>query len=187
MFRLADDTTSRKVIQVANKEGTQSFAMLHTLPIYRPDAPSDPEVRFMETASGQPVAVRAWWQQGERTGYEFLYSKAELAALNREAAAEPKVSARIGEPAIEAEAEAGEPVAEGPISGPDVIDGPGVPAEEQVAQLPASQQAPAAQGVRQEAREETREAMPQTASPLALLLLGGLVSTSVGLRLLRKS
>jgi hypothetical protein len=190
MFRLADDTTSRKVIQVANKEGTQSFAMLHTLPIYRPDAPRDPEVRFMETASGQPVAVRAWWQQGERTGYEFLYSKAELAALNREAAAESKASARIEEPAIPPDAEAGEPVAEGPISGPDVIDGPGVPAEEpeqQVAQLPASQQAPPTQGVRQETREETREALPQTASPLALLLLGGLVSTSLGLRLLRKS
>ena len=190
MFRLADDTTSRKVIQVSNREGTQSFAMLHTLPISRPDAPRDPEVRFMETASGQPVAVRAWWQQGERTGYEFLYSKDELAALNRAAAAEPRASARIGEPAIEAEAEAGEPVAEGPLAGPDVIDGPGAPPEEpeqQVAQLSASEQAPPAQGVRQETREETREALPQTASPLALLLLGGLVSTSVGLRLLRKS
>ena len=185
MFRLADDTTSRKVIQVANKEGTQSFAMLHTMPIYRADAPRDPEVRFMETASGQPVAVRAWWQQGERTGYEFIYSKAELAALNRGAAAEPKASARIEEPAFEAEA--GEPVAEGPLAGPDVIDGPGVPPEEQVAQLPASEQAPPAQEVRQEAREETREALPQTASPLALLLLGGLASSAVGLRLLRKS
>jgi len=186
MFRLADDTTSRKVIQVANKEGTQSFAMLHTMPIYRADAPRDPEVRFMETASGQPVAVRAWWQQGERTGYEFIYSKDELAALNRgAAAAESRASARIEEPAIEAEA--GEPVAEGPISGPDVIDGPGVPPEEQVAQLPASEQAPPAQEVRQEAREETREALPQTASPLALLLLGGLASSAVGLRLLRKS
>ena len=50
MFRLADDTTTRKVIQVSNKEGTQSFAMLHTMPVYRPDAPRDPEVRFMETA-----------------------------------------------------------------------------------------------------------------------------------------
>jgi len=90
MFRLADDTTSRKVIQVSNREGTQSFAMLHTMPVYRPDAPRDPEVRFMETASGAPIAVRAWWQQGERTGYGFIYSKEQLAALNRSvASAEP--------------------------------------------------------------------------------------------------
>ena len=90
MFRLADDTTTRKVIQVTNREGTQNFAMLHTMPVYRPDAPRDPEVRFMETASGAPIAVRAWWQGGERNGYEFIYSKEQLAALNRSvASAEP--------------------------------------------------------------------------------------------------
>ena len=194
MFRLADDTTTRKVIQVTNREGTQSFAMLHTMPVYRPDAPRDPEVRFMETASGAPIAVRAWWQGGERTGYGFIYSKEQLAALNRNvASAEPAPiapSAAAGEAAP-----AGEPVAEGPLSGPDVvdgpgvpdvIDGPGVPSEEpelQVAQ--AQEQAPPpAPETRQ---EPTREALPQTASPLALLLLGGVASASLGLRLLRKS
>ena len=105
MFRLADDTTTRKVIQVANKQGTQSFAMLHTMPVYRTDAPRDPEVRFMETAAGAPIAVRAWWQGGERTGYGFIYSKEELAALNRApAAAAPKAEVRIEESAAEAEA-----------------------------------------------------------------------------------
>ena len=128
MFRLADDTTTRKVIQVTNKEGTQNFAMLHTMPVYRLDAPRDPEVRFMETASGAPIAVRAWWQGGERTGYEFIYSKAQLAALNRNvASAEPAPIAPSADAGIESEAPAGEPVPEGPLSGPDVVDGPGVP------------------------------------------------------------
>jgi hypothetical protein len=209
MFRLADDTTSRKVIQVANKAGTQSFAMLHTMPVYRTDAPRDPEVRFMETAAGAPVAVRAWWQEGERTGYGFIYSKQELAALNRApAAAASKADVRIEESAAEAEAERefaegplsgpdvidgpGVPSAEGPLSGPDVIDGPGVPFEEaaaeqaeQIAQAqpPAGEQAPPPP----DARQTTREELPRTASPLALLLLGGLASTSIGLRLMRKS
>ena len=203
MFRLADDTTTRKVIQVTNKQGTESFAMLHTMPVYRSDAPPVPEVRFMETASGAPIAVRAWWQQGERTGYGFIYSKEELAKLNRSAAAAPKASARIEER---------------PLSGPDVIDGPGVPpedvidgpgvppedvidgsgvppedgdVEEQVA-LAAPQQAPPAGEPRQDVNRDasassTREQLPQTASPLALLLLGGVASASVGVRLLRKS
>jgi hypothetical protein len=194
MFRLADDTTTRKVIEVANKQGTQSYAMLHTVPVYRPDPPRDPEIRFMETASGAPIAVRAWWKDGERTGYGFIYSKEELAALNRNAAAAPKAEARIApvaEPSADDEiaAEAGEPVAsEGPLSGPDVIDGPGVPPEEpeQVAQRPASEQAapPPAHDVRQ---APAREQLPRTASPLALLVLSGLASTSIGLRLLRKS
>jgi len=182
MFRLADDTTTRKVIQVANREGTESFAMLHTMPVYRPDAPRDPEVRFMETAAGAPMAVRAWWQQGERTGYGFIYSKEELAALNRSAVTESNASARIEDPA-----EVAEPVAEGPIAGPDVVDGNGVPAEEPelVAQAPA-QQAPPPEP-QSEVRQETREELPQTASPLALLFLGGLASTTLGLRLLRRS
>lgn len=189
MFRLADDTTTRKVIQVTNREGTQSFAMLHTMPVYRPDAPRDPEVRFMETASGAPIAVRAWWQQGERTGYGFIYSKEQLAALNRSAAS--AAPAPIA-PAADADSAAGEPIAEGPISGPDVVDGPGLPADEaefQVAQAQESQQPPAAAPApAPEPRQEpTRETLPQTASPLALLLLGGIASASMGLRLLRRS
>jgi hypothetical protein len=180
MFRLADDTTTRKVIQVANREGTESFAMLHTMPVYRSDVPREPEVRFMETAAGAPVAVRAWWKEGERTGYGFMYSKEELAALNRTAAAaKPEAEARI-EPPIPVDAEpAGEPVAEGPISGPDVI--------ELVAQASANQQVPPAPEPRSEVRQETREELPRTASPLALLLISGVAATGIGLRLLRKS
>ncbi len=198
MFRLADDTTSRKVIQIANREGTESFAMLHTMPVYRADVPREPEIRFMETASGAPVAVRAWWKDGDRTGYEFIYSQEELARLNRAAAAaEPEAEARI-EPRIPVDAEpAGEPVAEGPLSGPDVVDGDGLhvvdgdglPAEEPelVAQAPANQQVPPAPEPRSEVRQETREELPRTASPLALLLISGLAATGIGLRLLRKS
>lgn len=193
MFRLADDTTTRKVIQVANREGTESFAMLHTVPVYRPDAPRDPEVRFMETASGAPRAVRAWWQEGERTGYGFIYSKEQLAALNRNvASAESTPVAPAADAKIESEdaAAAGEPVAEGPLSGPDVVEGPGAPADSpefQVAQAQESQQPPAAAPSPETRQEPTRETLPQTASPLALLLLAGVASASAGVRLLRKS
>jgi hypothetical protein len=36
-------------------------------------------------------------------------------------------------------------------------------------------------------QESAREQLPQTASPLALLLLSGVASTAIGLRLLRRS
>jgi hypothetical protein len=189
MFRLADDTTTRKVIQIANKEGTRSFAMLHTVPVYRSDPPRNPEVRFMETAAGAPIAVRAWWKDGETTGYGFIYSKKELAELNRPVNFEARTEAPVTRPvneSIDAEP-AGEPVAEGPLNGPDVIDGPGVPPEEpeQIAQAqPPAQAPPPAPEPRQ---APAREQLPHTASPLALLLLGGLASTSLGMKLLRKS
>ena len=194
MFRLADDTTTRKVIQVTNKAGTESFAMLHTIPVYRPDAPRDSEVRFMETASGAPIAVRAYWLGGERTGYGFIYSKSELDTLNRRIASEAAPASGIEDRGV---APAGEPVAEGPVSAPDVVDGAGVPPEEpeqQVAQLPPSEQRPVAQPASpapapapEPRQDTTRRELPRTASPLALLLLGGLASTSFGLKLLRKS
>jgi hypothetical protein len=197
MFRLADDTTSRKVIQIANKQGTESFAMLHTIAVTRPDVPREPEIRFMETASGAPVAVRAWWKDGERTGYGFIYSKEELANLNRAAAAaEPAAEARIEPPAaVDTEVDtepAGEPVAlpEEPLSGADVVEGEGPPSEEPalVAQAPANQQAPPASQPRQDpAQAPAREELPRTASPLALLLLTGLASAGIGLRLLKRS
>jgi hypothetical protein len=38
-------------------------------------------VSFLETASRTPSAVRAWWYPGERTGYEFIYPRAQARQL----------------------------------------------------------------------------------------------------------
>jgi hypothetical protein len=83
MFRLADDTTSRKVIQVVSADGTKPYAMLLTIPDERRDPPKDAEVSFLETASNAPSAVGAWWYPGERTGYEFIYPRAQARQLAR--------------------------------------------------------------------------------------------------------
>jgi hypothetical protein len=185
MFRIANPDTSRKVIQVANKEGTQSFAMLHTIPAQRPDAPKDSEIRFLETAAGAPPAVATYWYMGERTGYEFLYSKEQLAALNK--IAQPT-------PAENADSSADVPPIANPDVSTDVVEGPGLPdveepaaAEAQSAQVqpqePAAPPAPASEPAQAPARDE----LPRTASPLALLLLGGIATAGFGVKLLRKS
>jgi len=83
VFRLADDTTSRKVIQVASADGTKPYAMLLTIPDERRDPPKDAEVAFLETASNTPSAVGAWWYPGERIGYEFIYPRAQARQLAR--------------------------------------------------------------------------------------------------------
>jgi hypothetical protein len=150
----------------------------------------------METAAGAPMAVRAWWQQGERTGYGFIYSKEQLAALSRSTASasiaapiEESVESEVrledsGEPVAEAEA----PLPEGPLSGPDVVDGDGVPPEEPVAEVARAEQQPAPDPApARQVQETRRQELPQTAGPFALWLLGGLASTSIGLKLLRKS
>jgi len=83
MFRLADDTTTRKVIQVMSADGTKPYAMLLTINNERRDPAKDAEVAFLETASRTPSAVKAWWYPGERTGYEFIYPRAQARELAR--------------------------------------------------------------------------------------------------------
>ena len=185
MFRIANPDTSRNVIAVSNKQGTEQFAMLNTVQAQRRDAPKDSELRFIETATGAPPAVGTYWYMGERTGYEFIYTKDQLAALNRSV-----------QPASEVTVTENVPPIENPATSPDVVDGNGVPSVEETheAQVAQAQQpvqpAPAQPPASQPAQPETgsaRERLPQTASPLALLLLSGLATAGFGVKLLRKS
>ena len=178
MFRIANTESSRNVIQVSNKQGTESYALLGTIQAQRPDVPRDSEIRFLETASGAPPAVGTYWYVGERTGYEFIYSKEQLAALNRTAQPAP---AAQNEPVVP-------PIADTEKS-TDVVEGAGAsalasPAESRIAQ--AQQPAQPAQP-EQPAAGATRDQLPKTASPLALLLLGGVAAAGLGVKLLRKS
>ena len=81
LFRLADPNSSSKVVQVLNAEGTKSYGLFFTIPAERLEPASSPEVRFMETASGTPAAIRTWWYPGERTGYEFIFPKDQARRL----------------------------------------------------------------------------------------------------------
>jgi hypothetical protein len=75
MFRLADDTRGRNVVQVLSGDGTIVYAMFAALRTARGEPSDKPGVLFMETASGVPIAVRSWWYPGESYGYEFLYPR----------------------------------------------------------------------------------------------------------------
>ena len=81
LFRLADPDSRSKVVQVLNADGTQPYGLFFTLLAERFEPASMPEVRFMETASGTPAAIKTWWYPGERTGYEFIYPKEQARRL----------------------------------------------------------------------------------------------------------
>ena len=80
IFRLADPE-GRKVVQVLSADRKEVYAMLHTIPRQRGEAPDKPEISFMETAAGVPPAIQTWWQQGSRTGREFMYSREQAARI----------------------------------------------------------------------------------------------------------
>ena len=81
LFRLADPNSSTKVVQVLNADGTKPYGLFFTIPAERPEPASTPEVRFMETASGTPAAIKTWWYPGERRGYEFIFPKDQARRL----------------------------------------------------------------------------------------------------------
>jgi hypothetical protein len=81
LFRLADTTGSRKVVQVVSADGKTPYGMFFSLPAERLEPAPTPEVQFMETASGMPAAIKAWWYPGERSGYEFMYPKDQARRL----------------------------------------------------------------------------------------------------------
>lgn len=81
LFRLADPSSNTRVVQVLNADGTKPYGMFFTLPAERFEPAATPEVRFMETASGTPAAIRTWWHPGERMGHEFIYPKEQARRL----------------------------------------------------------------------------------------------------------
>jgi hypothetical protein len=80
-FQLADTQESRRVIKVQSEDGKKQLAMLLTVPNQLRDIPKDPVVLFSETAQGQPDAVKSFNYPGERTGYEFIYPKAQAIVI----------------------------------------------------------------------------------------------------------
>jgi hypothetical protein len=68
-------------VQVLNADGTKPFGLFFTVPAQRVEPASTPEVRFMETASGTPAAIRTWWYPGDPTGFEFIYPREQARRL----------------------------------------------------------------------------------------------------------
>lgn len=75
MFRLADPMSHRQVIQIRDKDGSQIFTTLWSIPNQIAEPKDDPFVMFLETPAGQPAAIKAWFYPGQKTGYEFVYPK----------------------------------------------------------------------------------------------------------------
>jgi len=81
LFRLADPTSGRKVINVLSADGKRSLAMLHTIPSQLVTAPQNAEIRFMETTANTPPPVKTWWYPGKAIGYEFIYPRPQALQL----------------------------------------------------------------------------------------------------------
>lgn len=194
-FRVADPTTSGKVVQILNGSGTQSFAMLLSIPAYRADAAEQAEISFMETASGMPAAVKIWWQEGSTRGYEFIYPKTQADRLTRGVPpaptfnkARPSATVESGSSALpdsaEANAEETAVASEETEYASSAAQAPD--RQGQLAQ-PAPEPLSAQEPTPQSADQGTREELPQTATFLPLAVMVGTLMLFGGGWLARKA
>jgi hypothetical protein len=88
VFKIADSPSNRHIVQIMSEDQKTMHATLLAIPAQRMEPPSEPEVRFMETAANTPPAVRTWWYPGRSIGHEFIYPREHarrLAARQKEA------------------------------------------------------------------------------------------------------
>jgi hypothetical protein len=213
VFKLAD-TPSRNVVEVWDREEKKMIGHWLFVQAQRPEVSQDTVVMFKETAAGQTPAVHYWYYPGERIGKEFVYPKDQ--ALKIAARTSERVLSTDGEfnpessvSSVDAAGKVTEWKPErAPAPQPEIssdrnsIAGAGVPApqpEAQIARAPEPAPAPAPRAepfpqggsgrtAAEPAPQVTRtEPLPQTASPLALSALIGILSLAgaAGVRFLR--
>jgi hypothetical protein len=82
IFRFADATTGRKVMQVLAKDASnKTYGLFLTITAQRPKPSDEAELRFLETPAGTPAAVKTWWYPGNSSGREFIYPKSQARRL----------------------------------------------------------------------------------------------------------
>jgi len=195
LFRLADPTTGRKVINVLSADGKRSLAMLHTIPNQLLKAPQEPEIRFMETAANTPPPIKTWWYPGNSIGYEFIYPRKqalELAKVVNEPVLTTKSETTEFKSADLARVEpSGEPVAAPVNENPAPAEVTGRAQRGEVVTSAPQPETRTAQADTRPAQPETRVArteLPRTASSRPLIaLLGGMALVAGIAMLLRRS
>jgi hypothetical protein len=73
VFRIVEPTGSRSVMHVLSDDGKTILGMFQTIPAQRLESRKGPEIRFWETPSPMPPAIKTWWYPGASVGQEFIY------------------------------------------------------------------------------------------------------------------
>jgi hypothetical protein len=191
-FRLLDSAADRNVVQIFNADGSHLYENVLAIPAYRLEPSDKTIVTFEERTQGEPDAIATWFYPGDNIGEEFVYPKAESAALT------VKANAAIWQPSVAPPARS-EPA---PASVPQQANPASSPAFRaaaptnpvftkepvQVAQATTQPKPQAASTVTVPQQKETLKKLPKTASPIPLVIVLGLLSLagSAGLQMFSK-
>lgn len=175
VFKLLDSQTNRHIVQIFSEDQSHLFATILAIPNFRRRPTGETVITFRERPVGEPEALRAWFYPGANWGHEFVYPEpraVELAQVTMEPvlAMPAELAPLIVAPIKSASERPALAMMEAPLK----------------AVTPAGEKVELAQVVERppvETATVAREQLPQTASPLALLGLAGLLSLGAGIAL----
>src|SRR6267378_3028921 len=84
VFKLADISGNRHVVQVFDKDEKKIYTTILAIPNDRLEPTDKPVVLFSERATGSPQAVKVWYYPGDRVGNEFAYPKSQAMRIAKE-------------------------------------------------------------------------------------------------------
>jgi hypothetical protein len=196
VFKLANSSADRHIVQIFNKEETKLITTILAIPNYRLQATGKTVLSFWETPAGEVPAVRAWFYPGDLYGQEFAYpknramqvasyAKASVPTTTANTEAEMKTapitetnqngqSSELDQNTYRANAEPAPPTVPEPAP---------QPVQQAANNAPPPPPAPAPQAAPAPAQQE----LPHTASSVPLIGLLGLISFSAFFALRRSA
>jgi hypothetical protein len=85
VFKILGSQSDRHIVQIFNQEETIVYATALAIPNYRLKATDKTVMTFTERPAGEPEAIRAWFYPGRNWGEEFVYPKARAMVLAKAA------------------------------------------------------------------------------------------------------
>jgi len=186
VFKILDSASDRHIVQIFNDDETMIYATILAIPNYRLQATDKTVLTFRERPSGQPEALRAWFYPGRNWGEEFVYPKAKAVELAK-ATNVPVLFTPVEIPLEVAQPikTANEPVVVQLKQAPVLAI---KPTGEEVELAQVVTPPPAQTQIADAGTPANTRTLPQTASPLPLIGLFGLLllGGAVTLRLVEK-
>jgi hypothetical protein len=186
VFRILNSQSDRHIVQIFSEDEKTVYATILAIPNYRLRATDKTVVTFRERPAGEPEALRAWFYPGRNWGEEFVYPKARAIELAK------TTNTPILFTSVDVPVEVTKPIRT--LTEPEVValmQAPVMaikPTGEEVEIAAVVTPPPALELAPDTAPTQVAAVLPQTASPLPLIALFGLLALggALGLRLVQK-
>ena len=172
VFKLADSSSDRNIVQVFNKDETHLYGSFLAIPDYRIKPAGKTIITFEERPAGSPEAVKAWFYPGENYGRDFVYPKPKATALAK--------ANNTPVPSMPAEFAANTIKPAATVKAPHIVAMSQAPLK---AQKPTEEEVEIAEVFAVSPEAPLPPTLPTTASPLPLIGLVGLLSIGAGVGL----